>query len=43
MYFLKGRLPWQGLHRDKIKAKYDLIKKVKEEVTINELTEGLPD
>ena len=40
VYFLKGQLPWQGLPG---KNKNDMIKQLKEEITINELTKGLPE
>ena len=40
VYFAKGHLPWQGV---KGPDKNTLIRKLKEQITIDELTEGLPD
>ena len=34
IYFLKGRLPWQGLQGNDRKVKYELIRKTKEDVRI---------
>ena len=42
VYFLKGRLPWQGLQAHGLDKK-EMILKLKEEITIDELTENLPD
>ena len=40
VYFLKGSLPWQGLHG---RNKSEMIKKLKEELTIDEICHNLPD
>ncbi|KAM0673547.1 hypothetical protein GVAV_002922 [Gurleya vavrai] len=40
IYFLKGKLPWQGFVGTK-EEKYKKIKKAKEEISITELCEGL--
>ena len=40
VYFLKGKLPWQGLPG---RNKNAMILKLKEDITIDELTEGLPE
>lgn len=43
IYFLRGRLPWQGLKADTKYQKYNKIKHVKEETSIYELCEDLPN
>ena len=40
MYFLKGKLPWQGLPGRNKKEKYDKIKEKKKSTTIESLCEG---
>ena len=42
IFFAKGYLPWQGLHVQPGQTKADAILKVKEETTMEELTQGLP-
>lgn len=42
IYFIKGRLPWQGLIASSTKEKQKLILKKKQEVSIAELCEGCP-
>jgi casein kinase 1 len=37
LYFLKGKLPWQGLPVDTKKEKYEMIKEMKKNTTIEEL------
>lgn len=43
IYFLKGRLPWQGLKAETKGEKYAKIKRVKEETSIFQLCEDLPN
>lgn len=43
VYFMKGRLPWQGLKAENKFEKYVKIKKVKEETSIYKLCEDLPN
>lgn len=43
VYFLKGRLPWQGLKAETKGEKYAKISRVKEETSIFELCEDLPN
>lgn len=43
IYFLKGKLPWQGLPAKTKKEKYDKIKEKKQTTTIEELCKGFPD
>lgn len=43
VYFMKGRLPWQGLKAENKFEKYAKIKKVKEETSIYKLCEDLPN
>ncbi|KAL6121481.1 hypothetical protein NUSPORA_01584 [Nucleospora cyclopteri] len=43
VYFIKGRLPWQGLKAETKKAKYDRIFEVKRTTTVSELCKGCPD
>ena len=42
VYFLKGSLPWQSLHGNTKKDKYDAIMKKKMEVSSDILCSGLP-
>lgn len=43
VYFMKGKLPWQGLKAENKFEKYTLIKEVKENTTIYNLCEDLPN
>lgn len=43
LYFLRGKLPWQGLHADTKKEKYTKIMEMKIEMSISELCSGQPD
>jgi hypothetical protein len=43
IYFLKGKLPWQGLPAKTKKEKYDKIKEKKQTTTIEELCKGFPE
>ena len=43
MYFLRGSLPWQGLKAATNKAKYEKIGEKKQQVSIKELCDGLPE
>ncbi|KAJ4193043.1 Palmitoylated plasma membrane-bound casein kinase [Fusarium solani] len=42
IYFLKGRLPWQGITDADKKRRYELIGKKKQAITVEELCEGCP-
>lgn len=42
IYFVKGRLPWQGLKAKTAHRKYTLILEKKEEISICELCQGCP-
>ena len=42
IYFLKGKLPWQGIPAKTKKEKYDKIKDKKVNTSINELVRGCP-
>lgn len=42
VYLLKGRLPWQGLQVKSRDEKYESIKKLKQELSLEEVCEGLP-
>lgn len=42
VYFLVGRLPWQGMIINDPKKKYDKIKKLKYDTKLEELCKGLP-
>ena len=42
IYFLKGKLPWQGLKASDKRTKYGLILECKQSTSINTLCEGLP-
>lgn len=43
IYFLWGKLPWQGLPAKTKKEKYDRIKEKKQNTSIEELCKGFPD
>ena len=43
VYFLKGRLPWQGMINSNPNKKYDKIKKLKIDIKLQELCNGLPE
>ena len=43
VYFLKGKLPWQGLKAKNKKEKYDKIKEVKVKTELKELCSELPE
>ena len=43
LYFLRGKLPWQGLRADNKKEKYTRIMEYKMEVTFNRLCQGYPE
>lgn len=43
LYFLRGKLPWQGLRADNKKEKYTHIMEYKMEVTFNRLCQGFPE
>lgn len=42
IYFLKGKLPWQGLKANDKRTKYGLILETKQKTPIPVLCEGLP-
>ena len=42
VYFLKVSLPWQGMVINDPKKKYDKIKKLKYDIKLEKLCEGLP-
>ncbi len=42
LYFVNGTLPWQGLRCNNKVAKYEKIKQMKVEMTIEEMCKGLP-
>lgn len=42
MYFLKGRLPWQGLPRQANIPQMKLIQQTKKATSLDFLCEGLP-
>lgn len=43
LYFLKGKLPWQGLPAKTKKEKYEKIKEKKQNTAIEDLCKGFPD
>lgn len=43
LYFLLGKLPWQGLPAKTKKEKYDQIRDKKRDTPIEDLCEGLPN
>ena len=42
IYFLKGKLPWQGIHTKTKEEKYKKILEKKVEISSNELCDGIP-
>ncbi|CAK77898.1 unnamed protein product (macronuclear) [Paramecium tetraurelia] len=42
LYFLKGSLPWQGLNVNNREEKYELIKTIKQTISVEDLCHGLP-
>jgi len=42
VYFIKGRLPWQGIKKNNKKDMHARIGKIKQETSLEILTEGLP-
>jgi len=42
IYFIKGKLPWQGIPADNKHDKYARIGKIKQECPLTELCDGLP-
>ncbi|KAK8792924.1 hypothetical protein WA158_005088 [Blastocystis sp. Blastoise] len=42
MYFLRGKLPWQGLNAANKKQKYERITRTKQSITFEELCNGYP-
>lgn len=42
-YFLRGSLPWQGLNAASNKEKYEKIGMKKQDISVSELCNGLPD
>jgi len=43
MYFLRGKLPWQGLHMKKKEDRYHKIMEIKMETTPHALCKGFPE
>ena len=43
VYFMKGKLPWQGLKANNHKEKYEKVKQKKMEISLDTLCQGLPD
>lgn len=43
LYFLRGKLPWQGLPAKTKKEKYDMIRDKKRDTPIEDLCKGFPD
>jgi len=43
IYFLKGRLPWQGIKAKTRRHKEEQIRDKKAKITMQELCEGLPE
>ena len=41
-YFLRGKLPWQGLQADTFKERYRKIGEVKQKTSLDDLTQGFP-
>ena len=42
IYFLNGKLPWQGLQNCSREEKYEYIKQLKQSISISDLCSGLP-
>ena len=42
IYFLKGKLPWQGVKDEDKRAKRSRVHKIKEQSSVTTLCEGLP-
>lgn len=42
IYFLKGSLPWQSIQSGTKEEKYEKIKEMKEDLTVEEICEGCP-
>jgi len=42
MYFLRGSLPWQGLHAETVQQKYEVIHEKKMSTPLDELCHGFP-
>ena len=42
IYLMKGHLPWQGMVNSNPKKKYDRIKRLKLEIKLSDLCDGLP-
>lgn len=42
MYFLRGKLPWQGLKTSTKKKRYEAICKVKQQTKLKDLCKGYP-
>jgi hypothetical protein len=43
IYFLKGKLDWQGLKNKTGQKKYDSILKIKKSIKMSQLCNGLPE
>jgi len=43
VYFLKGKLPWQGLDAKDKDEKYEKIRKLKEETSLRKICEDIPN
>lgn len=43
LYCLKGSLPWQGLDVNNREEKYELIKTIKQTISIEDLCHALPN
>ena len=43
LYFLRGKLPWQGMPAKTKKEKYEMIRDKKRDTPIEELCKGFPD
>lgn len=43
LYFLRGKLPWQGLRAETKKEKYARIMEYKMEITFSRLCQGYPE
>jgi len=43
LYFLKGKLPWQGLKAKTKKEKYDMIRDMKANISMETVCKGCPE